>query len=213
MCCSFLLFCICLLFLLLYKSFLAKYTLNLNRLWAQATLKCEKGYYKVFLCKDYFDSCNVQNTCLTKRKRNMASSMEYKELVEKLEGPDDWAKWKWHMKMVFRSHGLETIVEGSRVCPVLPAEVNDQQRNELTEWQKDDARAASFLAGAVNRQIAELVLTCVHAKEIWEKLCARFERSSTQRLNMLIESFFRAKRDEKKDVSMYTCRKIAKVIR
>lgn len=105
------------------------------------------------------------------------------------------------MKMVFCLYGLEAIVDGSRVCPVLPAEANDQQRKDLTEWQKDDAKAASFIAGAVNRAIAELVLTCVHAKGIWDKLCARSERSSTQRLNMLIESFFRSKRDEKEDVS------------
>jgi hypothetical protein len=46
------------------------------------------------------------------------------------------------------------------------------------------------------------LLTCTSAKDIWEKLCAWFERSSTQWLNILIESFFQAQRDCKEDISM-----------
>lgn len=71
---------------------------------------------------------------------------------------------------------------------------------------QDDAKAASIIAGALNKTIAELVLTCTHAADIWDKLCARFERSSTQRLNMLIESFFQAKRDEKEDITIHVAK-------
>ncbi|KAK9703722.1 Leucine Rich repeats (2 copies) [Popillia japonica] len=62
--------------------------------------------------------------------------------------------------------------------------------------QKDDAKAASLLASAVNRSVAELVLTCNNAKEIWDKLHARFDNfkdiwdtipSENQKLNLLIE--------------------------
>lgn len=65
---------------------------------------------------------------------------------------------------------------------------------------------AGLIAAALSKPIAELVLTCVYAKDIWDKLCARFERSSTQRLNMLIDSFFQAKRDEKKDINTHVAK-------
>jgi len=46
------------------------------------------------------------------------------------------------------------------------------------------------------------MLTCTSAKDIWDKLCARFESSSMQWLSVLIESFFQAQRDCKEDISM-----------
>jgi len=52
----------------------------------------------------------------------------------------------------------------------------------------------------------ELVLTCTRAIDIWDKLCARFERSSKQRLYMFIESFFQLPRDCKEDVSMHVAK-------
>lgn len=69
----------------------------------------------------------------------------------------------------------------------------------------EDAKAAGLITAALSKPIAELVLTCVHAKDIWDK-CARFERSSTQRLNMLIDSFFQAKRNEKEDISTHVAK-------
>jgi hypothetical protein len=56
-----------------------------------------------------------------------------------------------------------------------------------------------------SKSVADLVLTCTSAKDIWDKLCAQFERSSTQRLNMLIESFFQAQLDCK-DISMHVAK-------
>lgn len=136
----------------------------------------------------------------------MATNVEYKVPVDKLEGPEDWAKWKWHMNMVFRAHGLEMIIDGSKTCPELSDGATEQQRKQVTDWKKEDAKAASIIASALSKSIAELVLTCTNAKEIWDKLCSRFERSSTQRLNMLIESFFQAKRDEKEDISTHVAK-------
>ena len=70
----------------------------------------------------------------------------------------------------------------------------------------DDAKAASLLASALGKTIAELVLTCTSAAEIWTKLSARFERSSMQRLNMLMESFFHVSRDDKENISTHVAK-------
>lgn len=50
----------------------------------------------------------------------MTSNIEFKVSVDKLEAPNDWAKWKWHIKMVFCAHRLDTIIDGSKECLVLP---------------------------------------------------------------------------------------------
>jgi hypothetical protein len=85
-------------------------------------------------------------------------------------------------------------------------QMQTQQKRELSEWRQDDAKAASIIACTLSKSVAELVLTCTSAKVVWDKLCARFELSSTQRLNMLIESFFQAKRDCKEDISTHVAK-------
>ncbi|RLU22728.1 hypothetical protein DMN91_005006 [Ooceraea biroi] len=96
----------------------------------------------------------------------MASNLDYKVPVDKLEEPGDWAKWKWHMNMVFRAYGLKTIIDGSKECPAATEDTTEQQRKQLFEWKKEDAKAASIIASALNKSTAELVLTYTNAKEI-----------------------------------------------
>jgi hypothetical protein len=78
-----------------------------------------------------------------------------------------------------------------------------QQKKEITEWRLDDAKAASITACILSKSVAELILTCTSVKDIWDKLCARFECRSMQWLNMLIQSFFQAQRDFKEEISMH----------
>jgi hypothetical protein len=110
----------------------------------------------------------------------MSTTSDFKEQIEKLDGPDDWPKWKWQILMLLRAHCLEGIVDGMRKCPVLPADAQTQQKRKQTEWRQDDAKAASIIAYALSKSVAGLVLTCTSAKDIWDKLCVQFERSSTQ---------------------------------
>ena len=60
-------------------------------------------------------------------------SNECKLHVDKLEGPEDWSKWKWHKSMVLRSYELESIVNGTCDRVVLPTatESTTEQKNML----------------------------------------------------------------------------------
>ncbi|XP_047097580.1 uncharacterized protein LOC124711510 [Schistocerca piceifrons] len=136
----------------------------------------------------------------------MTASGDYKVSVDKLEGPEDWAKWKWHISTVLRSYGLEDIINGTHERVELPQDATSAQKEAYVEWHKDDVKAASLIASALCKTVAELLLMCKNAKEIWDKIRARFERSSTQRLNMLIETFFRVKRDETEDISAHVAK-------
>jgi len=137
---------------------------------------------------------------------SMSTTSNFKVQIEKFEGPGDWPKWKWQILMLLHGHCLEGIRDGSRKCLVLPAAAQPQQQKELTEWWQDDTKAASIIACTLSKSVAELVLTYLSAKDIWDKLHARFERSSTQRLNMLIESFFQAQHDCKEDIRMHVAK-------
>ena len=98
----------------------------------------------------------------------MSSNADLKLLVEKLEGPDDWAKWKWHINMVFQAHALVDIINGTRKCS--ERGTTSESKIAVQKWYQDDAKAASIIAIALNSVTAELVLTCTNAFEIWEKL-------------------------------------------
>uniref|UniRef100_A0A6P7GLL2 Uncharacterized protein LOC114338270 n=1 Tax=Diabrotica virgifera virgifera TaxID=50390 RepID=A0A6P7GLL2_DIAVI len=107
------------------------------------------------------------------------SNNDYKIQVDKLEGPEDWAKWKWHVSMLLRAYALEDIVNGTCKCPEVAGNSTSMEVEKHQQWLKDDAKAVSLLAGKLGKTVADLVLTCTHACEIWDKLRARFKRSST----------------------------------
>ena len=101
---------------------------------------------------------------------SMSTTSDFKVQIE---SPDDWPKWKWQILMILRVHCLEGITDGSRKCPVLPADAQPQQKKELTEWWQVDTKAASITACTVSNSVAELVLTCTSATDIWDKLKLR----------------------------------------
>jgi len=136
----------------------------------------------------------------------MSTTSDFKVHIQKLEGPDDWPKWKQQILMLVCAHCLEGITDESQKCPVLPADAQPQQKKVLIEWQQDDTKAASIIACTLSKSVAEFMLTCTGAKDIWGKLCAWIERSSMQRFNVLIESFFQAQHDCKEDISTHVAK-------
>lgn len=63
----------------------------------------------------------------------MASSFDYKVSVDRLEGPGDWAKWKWQINMLFRAYDLQKIVNGNSQCP----EISENATAEVRKRQTD----------------------------------------------------------------------------
>ena len=109
---------------------------------------------------------------------------------------DDWARWKWTMKHVLKAHQLEAIVTGVDRKPAI-----DAAGDAYSKWVIKDAKAVSLIATALGDQVSRIVLTCDSSNEIWTLLCARFERSSKQRLvDSLVEQFYRLQRDESEDM-------------
>lgn len=80
------------------------------------------------------------------------------------------------MKVPFISYGIELLIDGSRLCPVLPTKPSAQQmENTRMEKRCKNSKSNSVCI----KQISRRTSTDTNAKEIWDKLCARLERSST----------------------------------
>ena len=94
------------------------------------------------------------------------SSNDFKINVEELEGPDDWAEWKWQIEMLFRTHDLEPVVAEDAREPTVSDPATEAELKARKRWLKDDAKAASMISAALGKSIGELVLACSSAKGI-----------------------------------------------
>ena len=61
----------------------------------------------------------------------MSITSDFRVQIEKLEGPENWSKWKWQILMLLHFHYVEDITNGSRKYPVLPVDAQSKQTKEL----------------------------------------------------------------------------------
>ncbi|KAF8789501.1 hypothetical protein HNY73_007434 [Argiope bruennichi] len=52
--------------------------------------------------------------------------------IDKLDGAENWSKWKWQMKMHFEQYNLTSIIDGTKICPV--AVNGDVSADEHVRW-------------------------------------------------------------------------------
>ncbi|KAF8776783.1 Retrovirus-related Pol polyprotein like [Argiope bruennichi] len=134
--------------------------------------------------------------------------MDLKVQIDKLEGAENWSKWKWQMKMHFEQYDLTSIIDGTKICPVaVNGDVSaDEHLKKVAEWRRDNAKAAALIASTLSASVADLVMTYSNAKDIWDKLISVFEQSSIQRLNLLMTQFFQVGRDPNDNVATHAAK-------
>lgn len=116
----------------------------------------------------------------------MAGRKDHIASMQKLDG-QDWAKWERKMDILL--HGLKTLVHGIRICTTVKEDTKPDEEKDLNKLKQYDAKFASFIVFSLSGNIAKLILIRRHSNEMWEKLLARFERSSCQRLSMFCKDF------------------------
>ncbi|GFV94466.1 retrovirus-related Pol polyprotein from transposon TNT 1-94 [Trichonephila clavipes] len=110
--------------------------------------------------------------------------MEFKAHIEKLVGASNWSKWKRHIELLLRYHD---VVCEDRKCPSLSAEASAEvvaaPEKAQKAFVKDDSLAQLILVGNMDAKLAA----------IWRvgKVSVVYEQSSGQRLDRLMEKFFR----------------------
>ncbi|GBN79835.1 Retrovirus-related Pol polyprotein from transposon TNT 1-94 [Araneus ventricosus] len=130
--------------------------------------------------------------------------MEFRAHVDKLVGTSNWSKWKRQVELLLRHYDVHELISGDRVCPVLAEdatpEVTVLYEKSRKSFMKDDSLAQHVLVGSMDDANVELTATCDSAKSIWEKLLSVYEQNSGQRLDRLMEQFFRSEKDGDDDV-------------
>ncbi|GBN32289.1 hypothetical protein AVEN_69798-1 [Araneus ventricosus] len=130
--------------------------------------------------------------------------MEFRAHVDKLVGASNWSKWKRQVELLLRHHDVHELISGDRVCPVLAEDATPEMtvlyEKSRKSFMKDDSLAQLVLVGSMDDANVELTKTCDSAKSIWEKLLSVYEQSSGQRLDRLMEQFFRSEKDGDDDV-------------
>lgn len=124
--------------------------------------------------------------------------------IDRLEGAQNWSKWKWQMRMHFDQYDLSPIIDGTRQAPILG--IDEPAVRALNEWRRDNAKAAALIASTLSQPVADLVMTQTNAKDIWDKLVSVFEQSSVQRLNLLMTQFFQFCKDPHDNVATHAAK-------
>ncbi|GFQ70017.1 retrovirus-related Pol polyprotein from transposon TNT 1-94, partial [Trichonephila clavata] len=125
-----------------------------------------------------------------------------KLILKKLVGAANWSKWKRQIELLLRHHD---VVCGDRECPRLPAEASTEAIAAYEKAQKafikDDSLTQLILVGNMDDSNAELTSVCNTVKSVWEKLLSVYEQSSGQRLDRLMEKFFRREKELEDDIA------------
>ncbi|KRY04711.1 hypothetical protein T12_5604, partial [Trichinella patagoniensis] len=134
--------------------------------------------------------------------------MDFKFQVDKLESANNWSRWKRQIQLVLRHHAVLEVATGKKVAPMAPpagsnAENLKKHEEALKAFEKEDTLAQLILVSSMNDANVELTATSKSSAEIWQKLTAVYEQSSAQRVDRLMEEFFKCAKAETEDMARY----------
>ncbi|KMQ82317.1 hypothetical protein RF55_23392 [Lasius niger] len=80
--------------------------------------------------------------------------MDLKTAVSKLEGGENWVKWKKQVTLFLRHYNVMGVVNGLKTAPpALTSDASEAQRTEyerkLAEYKKDDSFAQLIIFGTL----------------------------------------------------------------
>lgn len=135
--------------------------------------------------------------------------MDFKTQLDKLEGANNWSRWRRQVVILLRHQEVLDVVNGTRVLPVEPKEEGANRapyEAEMKAFTKADALAQLILVSTMNDANVDVTATCESAKEMWDKLLSVYEQSSSQRVDRLMEQFFSSEKDPSEDITTLVAR-------
>jgi len=76
---------------------------------------------------------------------------------------------------------------------------------KMLVWERDNDRTAVWIVSALSQPVVNLVLMYIYAKVICDKFVSVYEKSSIQRLSLLMTEFFKLQRDPEMDIVLCRC--------
>ena len=108
---------------------------------------------------------------------------EISKYVTKFDG-SNYQSWKFQIRNIIASHGLTGHVDGTEARPA-----GAETTEAVKKWKKDDAKAMSVIAVAMDHTQLENLLTCTTAAEMWSTLCSIHELTSETNKLLLLQKF------------------------
>ncbi|XP_018361284.1 PREDICTED: uncharacterized protein LOC108760012 [Trachymyrmex cornetzi] len=101
----------------------------------------------------------------------------------------DFLAWKFSITQIFKSKGIQDVVDGSRIRP------EDTTRETYKFFEKDNAKAMFTIGSSLETKFLRPLLTCTSAKEMWDKLIQIHEQKSASNKLILTQRFHEYKMD------------------
>lgn len=99
--------------------------------------------------------------------------------ITKFDGKN-FSAWKFQLNAVLIAHDLLDIVKGTRKKP------DSADSEDAKQWVKDNAKATYVISSALEPSQLNCLLSCVSAKEMWDKLSTIHEqKTATHKLMMM----------------------------
>ena len=115
-------------------------------------------------------------------------------VVHRLTGQNSKLR-KLQLQAVERGHGLLQFVNGESARPA---------ENHLeAEWLKNAGKTMATIVGSLDAEQAQLILVCLSAKEIWDKLLSVHEKKCEVSIMNLYEEYLALRMCENENVAGY----------
>lgn len=101
----------------------------------------------------------------------------------------DFLVWKFSIMQIFKSKGIQDVIDGSRVRP------EDTIREAYKIFEKDNAKAMFTIGSSLETKFLRPLLTCTSAKEMWDKLIQIYGQKSASNKLILTQRFHEYKMD------------------
>lgn len=88
---------------------------------------------------------------------------------------ENFPAWKFQMTMIFKSHDLLGIVNGTEKKPAR-ATTNDV----VAAWTKWDMTASTMFVQTIDQEIIKALIRCTKSAKIWSHLSTLQERKASQ---------------------------------
>ena len=111
------------------------------------------------------------------------------EISKLLDDGSNYQQWKYRINTVLDVQGLREIVTGEEKDPGIPADTKDETKHN--DWLRRDKDARAQITLTISDEPLNGVLHCTTAKQVFDKLEARYEGRGRQTTAYLIGELFR----------------------
>jgi hypothetical protein len=107
--------------------------------------------------------------------------------IPKLKGIENWAVWKFQVRVTLQSSDVWSIVDGSSTIPVQGPSIDETIFNStLAAWKKSESVAQRNIATTVDEKPLLHIFNCKSSKDMWDKLVQVYEQKSETSTHMLM---------------------------